>query len=55
MKKLNLNINQKLAFVALILGFISIFLGNPQKISRVTVNTEDIGINIKDTNSKMLF
>ncbi len=51
MKKINLSTNNKLALLALILGFVAIFFGNPDSSNKSIVNTEELALNIIDTNN----
>jgi len=40
----NLTLNKKLAFIAIGLGFIGLFLGNPYKGNLVSMNTKELGM-----------
>lgn len=51
MKKINLSTNNKLALIALILGFIAVFFGTPYESNKAMVNTEELALNIIDTNN----
>ncbi len=49
----NLTINQKLALVALILGFVAMFLNDPLKATIVKVDASELALKIQDKSSNV--
>lgn len=44
----NFNNNVKLAFVALLLGFVAIFIGNPIQGSKIIINTKNLALDLEN-------